>query len=59
MNITDNTREGEKAQQRASLLGSATDLAFSCREGGSRNNMSKLGGSWGGKGVVRGEEARG
>ena len=57
MNITGNTREGEKAQQRASLLGSATDLAFSCRGGGSRNNISKLGGSWSGERVIGGEEA--
>ena len=57
MDVADSTGEGEKVQQRASLLSSATDFSFCCRRGGSRNNMSKLGGAWGGEGVVRGEEA--
>ena len=57
VNVTGSTGEGEEARQRASLLSSTTNLSFSCRGGGSRNNMSKLGGSWVGEGVVRGEKA--
>ena len=57
VNVTGSTGEGEEARQRASLLGSAANLSFSCRGGSSRNNMSKLGGSWVGEGVVRGEKA--
>ena len=57
VDVTGSTGEGEEVQQRASLLSSMTDFSFSCRRGGSRNNMSKLGGSWIGEGVVGGEKA--
>ena len=57
MDVTGGTGEGEKMQQRASLFSSVADLSFSVREGSSRNNMSELGGTWGGEGVVGGEEA--
>ena len=58
MNITDDAEEGEEMRQRASLFSSATDFAFGFREGGSRNNMSELGGTQDGEGVIGGEEAK-
>jgi hypothetical protein len=57
VDVTGDAGEGEEARQRASLFRSATDFALGCRGGGSRNNVSKLGGSWGvgsGEGVVGG-----
>ena len=57
MDVTGSTEEGKEARQRASLLSSTMDFSFSCRGGGSRNNMSKLGGFWICEGVVGGEKA--
>ena len=58
VNIASNTGEGEEVRQRAFLLSSVADFAFSFRKGGSENNMSKLGGAWSSEGVVEGQEAR-
>ena len=52
MNVTGSTGEGEEARQRASLFSSTADFAFGVRGGGSGNNMSELGGTWGDEGVV-------
>ena len=52
VDITDGAGEGEEARQRASLFSSAADFTFGVGGGGSENNMSELGGTWGG------EEAR-
>ena len=57
VDVTGSTGEGEEARQRASLFGSTADFSLGSWGGGSRNNMSKLGGSWVGEGVVRGEKA--
>ena len=55
--VTGSTGEGKEAQQRAFSFSSTADFAFGVRGGGSGNNMSELGGTWGGEGVVGGEEA--
>ena len=57
MDVASSAGEGEEARQRASLFSSAADFSLSIWGGGSRNNMSKLGGSWIGEGVVGGEKA--
>ena len=49
--------ESEEARQRASLFSSVAGGAFGFSRGGSGNNVSKLGGSWIGEGVVGGEKA--
>ena len=56
MNVTGSAGEGKEARQRASLFGSTADFSLGIWGGGSRNNMSKLGGSWVGEGVVGCEE---
>ena len=49
VDVAGGTGESEEARQRASLFSSATDFAFCCGGGGSRNNVSKLRGVWGGE----------
>ena len=58
MNVASGAGEGKEARQRASLFGSTADFSLGVWGGGSRNNMSKLGGVWIGEGVARGEESR-
>ena len=58
MDVTSSAGEGKEARQRASLFGGAADFSLGIWGGGSRNNMSKLGGVWIGEGVARGEESR-
>ena len=57
MDVTGGAGESEEARQRASLFSGAADFFLSIWGSGSGNNVSKLGGSWIGEGVVGGEEA--
>ena len=58
VDVAGGTGESEEARQRASLFSSVANGAFGFSRGGSRNNVSKLGGIWGGEeagnGVLKG-----
>ena len=57
MNVASGAGEGKEARQRASLFSSTADFSLGIWGGGSRNNVSKLGGPWVGEGVVGCEKA--